>query len=324
MKLVCKKSDLITGINIVMKAVSSKTTMSILECILIDATEGVIKFTANDMELGIETKVEGEIIEAGSIAIDAKIFSEIVRKLPDNDVVIEVNDETKANITCENSKFNILVNSADDFSYLPEIEKKDKITLSQFALKELIRQTIFTVNDADKNKILTGELFEAMGNRDAAVIEAQGLAKSREIQGYNWQQEQQFNVSKAFAENEGFAGNPANMMAQIPLAFSMGDMMKNNMDAAVQAQPVTAAQTGTAAMQPDIAATQSQPAVQPQAQGGNITCVKCGTSLPKDAKFCFQCGEKVVIPQKIFCANCGNEMPPEANFCTKCGTRREK
>ena len=63
MKLVCKKSDLITGINIVMKAVSSKTTMSILECILIDATEGVIKFTANDMELGIETKVEGEIIE---------------------------------------------------------------------------------------------------------------------------------------------------------------------------------------------------------------------------------------------------------------------
>lgn len=65
---------MITGINIVMKAVSSKTTMSILECILIDATEGVIKFTANDMELGIETKVEGEIIEAGSIAIDAKIF----------------------------------------------------------------------------------------------------------------------------------------------------------------------------------------------------------------------------------------------------------
>ena len=81
MKLVCKKSDLITGINIVMKAVSSKTTMSILECILIDATEGVIKFTANDMELGIETKVEGEIIEAGSIAIDAKILPVKIQNL---------------------------------------------------------------------------------------------------------------------------------------------------------------------------------------------------------------------------------------------------
>ena len=81
MKLVCKKSDLITGINIVMKAVSSKTTMSILECILIDATEGEIKFTANDMELGIETKVEGSILERGKIALEAKLFYEIIRKL---------------------------------------------------------------------------------------------------------------------------------------------------------------------------------------------------------------------------------------------------
>lgn len=165
MKLVCKKSDLISGINIVMKAVSSKTTMSILECILIDATEGVIKFTANDMELGIETITPGEIIEAGSIAIDAKIFSEIIRKLPDDDVVIEVNDETKANITCGNAKFNILIKSADDFSYLPTIEKKDKITISQYSLKELIRQTIFAINDQEKNKLLTGELLEVTGNK---------------------------------------------------------------------------------------------------------------------------------------------------------------
>ena len=165
MKLICKKSDLITGINIVMKAVSSKTTMSILECILIDATEGIIKFTANDMELGIETTVQGEIAVAGSIAIDAKIFSEIVRKLPDNDVTIEVKDESTANITCENAKFNILIKSAEDFSYLPVIEKKDKITISQFSLKEIIRQTSFAINDAEKNKLLTGELFEVNGSK---------------------------------------------------------------------------------------------------------------------------------------------------------------
>ena len=165
MKLIFIKSDLISGINIVMKAVSSKTTMSILECILIDATEGVIKMTANDMDLGIETKVQGEIAEAGRIAIDAKIFSEITRKLPDNDVVIEVHDETKAIITCENSKFNILIKSAEDFSYLPMIEKKDRITISQFSLKEIIRQTSFAINDAEKNKLLTGELFEVTGNK---------------------------------------------------------------------------------------------------------------------------------------------------------------
>ena len=165
MKLICKKTDLITGINIVMKAVSSKTTMSILECILIDATQGVIKFTANDMELGIETKVTGEIAEAGRIAIDAKIFSEIVRKLPDNNVVIEVRDENTAHITCENAKFNILIKSAEDFSYLPAIEKKEKITISQFSLKEIIRQTSFAINEAEKNKLLTGELFEVHGNK---------------------------------------------------------------------------------------------------------------------------------------------------------------
>ena len=95
MKLVCQKKDLIEGINIAMKAVSAKTTMSILECILIDANEGVIKFTSNNMELGIETIVDGEIIESGSIAIDAKLFSEIIRKLPDNEVKINATDENK-------------------------------------------------------------------------------------------------------------------------------------------------------------------------------------------------------------------------------------
>ena len=173
MKLVCSKSNLLKSVNIVLKAIPGKTTMPILECILIDASTNNIKFTANDMELGIETKVEGEIIEAGSIAIDAKIFSEIVRKLPDNDVTIETDGNLTTTITCEKAKFSISGQSGEEFSYLPYVERDNHIvvsqftlmTLSQFALKELIRQTIFTVNDADKNKILTGELFEVMGNR---------------------------------------------------------------------------------------------------------------------------------------------------------------
>lgn len=85
MKLVCSKSNLLTGLQVVSKAVPNKTTMSILECILIDSTGGEIKLTANDMELGIETIIEGDIVEKGIIALDAKIFLEIVRKLPDND-----------------------------------------------------------------------------------------------------------------------------------------------------------------------------------------------------------------------------------------------
>ena len=165
MKIICSKNNLLKSVSISLKAVPSKTTMPILECILIDASASQIKFTTNDMELGIETTVQGEIAEAGSIAIDAKIFSEIVRKLPDNDVTIEVKDESTANITCENAKFNILIKSAEDFSYLPVIEKKDKITISQFSLKEIIRQTSFAINDAEKNKLLTGELFEVNGSK---------------------------------------------------------------------------------------------------------------------------------------------------------------
>lgn len=152
MKLVFSKTNLAKAVGIVMKAVPAKTTMNILECILIDATTNEIKFTANDMELGIETIVEGEILEKGKVAIDAKIFSEIVRKLPDNEICIETDSNYTSLITCEKSKFNIAGKSGDDFSYLPIIEKDKFITLSQFTLRETINQTLFSIAMNDNNK----------------------------------------------------------------------------------------------------------------------------------------------------------------------------
>ena len=118
MKIVCNKSDLVKGVNIVSKAVPGKTTMPILECILIDATTDIIKLTANDMELGIQTDIEGEIIERGMIAIDAKFFSEIVRKLPDSEITITTDANYTSLITCEKSKFNIAGKSGDKASCL--------------------------------------------------------------------------------------------------------------------------------------------------------------------------------------------------------------
>ena len=134
--------------------------MSILECILVDTTNGDIRLTANDMELGIETVIEGEILEKGMIALDAKIFLEIVRKLPDNDITIETDSSFKTTITCEKAKFNIIGKSGEDFSYLPEIERNDSCLLYTFTLKEVIRQTIFSIADNENNKLMTGELFE--------------------------------------------------------------------------------------------------------------------------------------------------------------------
>ena len=164
MKVVCSKTNLLNGVQIVSKAVPSKTTMSILECILIEAEGNTIKMTANDMELGIETTIEGNVIEKGMIALDAKIFLEIVRKLPDNDVTIDTDSSYKTTITCEKAKFNIIGKSGEDFSYLPEIERRDSILISQFTLKEVVRQTIFSISDNDNNKLMTGELFEIKGD----------------------------------------------------------------------------------------------------------------------------------------------------------------
>ncbi len=164
MKIICSKSNLVKGVSIVSKAVPSKTTMPILECILIDATTDIIKFTANDMELGIETVVDGEIVEKGVIAIDARIFSEIVRKLPDNEVIIETDANLQTTIMCEKAKFNISSKSGEDFSYLPYVEKTETIQLSQFTLKEIIRQTIFSIADNDSNKMMSGELFQIDNN----------------------------------------------------------------------------------------------------------------------------------------------------------------
>jgi DNA polymerase-3 subunit beta len=116
------------------------------------------------MELGIETVIEGDVLENGIIALDAKIFLEIVRKLPDNDITIETDNNFKTTITCEKAKFNIIGKSGDDFTCLPAIEKKEPVVISQFTLKEVVRQTIFSISDNDNNKLMTGELFEINGD----------------------------------------------------------------------------------------------------------------------------------------------------------------
>ena len=164
MKIICNKSDLLKGVNIALRAVPVRTTLSILECIVIDATEMDIKLTANDMELGIETRVEGDILEKGRIALDAKFLAEIMRKLPDTEITIETDANFVATISFDKSFLQIPGKDAEDFSYLPYIERNKSISMSQFSLKEIIRQTIFSIGDNESNKVMTGELFEIIDN----------------------------------------------------------------------------------------------------------------------------------------------------------------
>ncbi len=164
MKLSFFKNDLLSGIVTVLKAVPSKTTMTILECIMVDATKDEITLTANDMEIAIQTKEKGSILEKGKVAIDAKLFSEIIRKLPDSEIIIEENKEN-ISISCEKSRFNISGRCGDDFIGIPQIETKSHMILTQFGLKEVIRQTSFSISANENNKMMTGELLEIHGDR---------------------------------------------------------------------------------------------------------------------------------------------------------------
>lgn len=164
MKIVCQKSDLLNSVNIVLKAVPVKTTMPILECLVIEATGQNIKLIANDMELGIETLVKGNMIEKGTVALNARVFSEIIRRLPENEVTISADSNYVTEIVCEKARFSISGRSGEEFPYLPDIEREKPLVLSQFALKEVIRQTVFSISDNEINKIMTGELFEIKNN----------------------------------------------------------------------------------------------------------------------------------------------------------------
>lgn len=174
MKISCQKNEILNSVNISLKAVPAKSTMPILECIIIEVTDSTIKFITNDMELGIETVVNGLIASTGSVALNAKIFSDIIRKLPDSDVVIETDENYLTTISCEKSVFTIAGKSGEEFPDLPKIEKIEPLVISQFSLKEVIRQTVFSISDNESNKIMTGELFEINDN-EFKVVSLDGL-----------------------------------------------------------------------------------------------------------------------------------------------------
>lgn len=163
MRLQIEKNNLIAAVNIASRAVPSKTTMSILECILIDASTEKIRLIANDTELGIETGVIGSIEEHGIIAVNADIFSNIVRKLPEGVVSITTEGE-KVTIQSEKAKFTILGRDGSDFTYLPEVNRDYGIEVSQFTLRDIINKTIFSISTSESNRMMMGELFEIKDN----------------------------------------------------------------------------------------------------------------------------------------------------------------
>ncbi len=165
MKVRCSKDSLQKAIASVSRAVPVRTTMEILKCILLQAEDQECKLTANDTALGIETRIDAEVEEPGIAAIDAGLFASIIRKFPDSDVVISTSRDESIDIKCENASFHISGRGTDDFIYLPTVEAKESIIISQFTIREMIGQVIFSVADSDANAAMSGVYMEILGDR---------------------------------------------------------------------------------------------------------------------------------------------------------------
>ncbi len=163
MKIIFKKSVLLEMINTVQKAVAAKSVMPILECVKIDAyLDGSVVVTGNNLDICVEYKTEANVQEPGSIAISSKMFGEIIRRFPDGDVLISVNEDNNVMLLrCFNSEFNIQGLNSRDYPSVPEVEEIYNFSITQEKLKRMIRKTIFatSANEA-KRPVLTGSLFE--------------------------------------------------------------------------------------------------------------------------------------------------------------------
>ena len=165
MKIVCYKDKIIKALNSVVKGVASKTTMPILEGILIQTNDNEIKLTTYDLEIGIEYIMECEVKEQGSTVVNAIMFSEIIRKLPDTEIYISLNDKNLLEIECEGSLYKLATMNPEEFPELPKIEIENSIEVDQNVLKNMIRKTIFAVSSEENRPIFTGCLFEIENNK---------------------------------------------------------------------------------------------------------------------------------------------------------------
>lgn len=166
MNIICDKGILNETITAVSKAVSSHSNLPVLEGIYIKADEdGKVTLVANDMEMGIEAKIDAEVKESGQTVINARMFSNIVKNLPEDSIYISLNDKNMCTIKSGHSKFEIMGMNPMDFPELPSVDPDYSISISKKSLKEMITKTIFCASSSENRPVLKGCLMEIMNKR---------------------------------------------------------------------------------------------------------------------------------------------------------------
>lgn len=162
MKFSCEKALLTSAVSVASRAVAVKSSIPAMEGILIEAGE-TLRLTGYNLETGIQAAVPAEIVEGGSLVLSARLFGEIVRKMPD-DMVVFTSQGYTVNIKCGLSEFNILGTDPEEFPELPSVDQQNALTIGQSTLRAMIGQTLFAVSDNESRPIHTGSLFEVDGN----------------------------------------------------------------------------------------------------------------------------------------------------------------
>lgn len=164
MIFICEKQKLQEGISIAAKAITGKSTIAILEGIFISATKEGLTLIGSDIDVSVQTKLTADVVEEGNIVIDAKIFGEIIRKLPNSEVKIETLENDIVQISCEKSVFNLVYMNATDFPALPTINEDLTVEVPQNILRNMIKGTSFAIAQDETRPILQGILFEVKNN----------------------------------------------------------------------------------------------------------------------------------------------------------------
>lgn len=182
MKFRCTQSSLTKALNIVSKAVTTRTTIPILKGILLEVNEsGILKMSASDLDLTIEATVEVEDSVPGSVVVQSKLFGDIIRKLPSSDIFVESEYEN-ITIKCMNSEFSIICSSADEFPSIKTMEnEKEALSFDKNILKEMIRKTSFAASADESKGVITGLLMEMTCDELITVaIDGYRMAVTRE------------------------------------------------------------------------------------------------------------------------------------------------
>lgn len=180
MKFSCDKYVLLTAVGTAGRAASPKSPMPILEGLLIAAGAGV-RVTGYDLRKGIYTEIEADVAQPGSVVVNAKLFAEMLRRLPDGVVTVDVAEDLKVTVKCGKSEYSFMGLPSEDYPELPSAESGEMLAMSEKLLAGLINDTVFAVSQNESRPVYMGSLFE-IENGELAVVSVDGyrLALRRE------------------------------------------------------------------------------------------------------------------------------------------------